>query len=378
VRKLLVIGLTLIAGLMVLIAGCGPRVSSTVVPPSSPEVRPGPAVRLVFTTQPVGASADSAFDTQPVVAVEDAEGNIVTSYRGLVVLTITAGTGASEARLFGGTKVGLVNGMIGFSDLCIDKARAGYTLTATSGTLVPATSTPFTISPGAPAKLGFTTQPSSGVAGSPLTMQPEVTVQDFYGNMVTGYEGSVTISAIVAYEDYTDQDQSQTSVQTFPVALSGTTTVRVVNGVARFTDISSKFAIPGYIFRAVSGSLESATSTVFTISPAAPAQLLISVQTVGAKAGTPFETQPKVAIVDIYGNVVSGSSASVTLSIAPGSGAAGAVLSGTSTLIADDLYGGLAAFTDLSIDLAGSGYMLTVTSSGLPSVTSQAFDVLAP
>jgi hypothetical protein len=39
---------------------------------------------------------------------------------------------------------------------------------------------------------------------------------------------------------------------------------------------------------------------------------------------------------------------------------------------------GLAKFTDLSIDQAGSGYMLTVVSSGLTSATSQAFDVVTP
>jgi len=378
VRKLLVIVLTLIVGLMVLIAGCGPGVSPTVVPSSSPEVSPGPAVRLVFTTQPVGAIAGSAFNTQPVVAVEDAEGNIVTSYLGLIVLTVTAGTGASKARLFGGTKVGLVNGMVEFRDLCINKAGVDYTLTASNGNLIPATSAPFTILPGAPAKLGFTTQPSSGEAGSLLTPNPEVTVQDFYGNMVTSYEGSVTVKAIVAYEEYTDPNQPQPSVQTFPVPLSGTTTVRVVNGVARFTDISSNFAMPGYSFIAVSDSLESATSTSFTISPAAPASLLISVQPEGAKAGTPFETQPKVAIVDTYGNVVTSSRASITLSIAPDSGTAGAVLSGTTTLVAEGGLGGLAVFKDLSIDQVGSAYILTATSSGLTSATSQAFDVSAP
>jgi len=374
-RKLLVIGLTiLITGLMVFITGCGSGESSTVVPLSPP----GPAVKLVFRTQPVEAVAGSDFEVQPVVAVEDAEGNIVTGYRGFVVLTATTDTGASVPHLFGGTKVVVENGMVEFKNLSIDKAGEGYTLTATSDTLVPAISTAFTISPGAPAKLGFTTQPSSGVAGSPLTPNPEVTVQDINGNTVTSFEGSVTVRAIVAYEDYSDPNQSQPSVKTFPVALSGTTTVRVVNSVARFTDISSKFAIPGYTLSAMSDSLESATSTSFTISPAAPAKLVISVHPEGAKARTPFKTQPKVAIVDIYGNVVTSSRASVTLSIAPGAGTAGAVLSGTKTLIAEGGMGGLAEFMDLSIDHAGSGYILTATSSGLTSAISQAFNVSAP
>ena len=125
-RKLLATSsIILMAVLMVSIVACGLGVSLSEVPPSPTDTRSGPAVKLAFTTQPNGGIAGSAFDTQPVVAVEDAEGNVVTNYRGHIVLTITAGTGDSEARLFGGTTVGLVNGMVGFRDLRIDKARAG-------------------------------------------------------------------------------------------------------------------------------------------------------------------------------------------------------------------------------------------------------------
>ncbi|MFC2066234.1 hypothetical protein ACFLUO_04125 [Chloroflexota bacterium] len=378
-NKLLGTGLTILtAGLMILIVGCGPGVSSTAVPSSPPEVRPGPAVKLAFTTQPVGAVAGSDFEVQPVVAVEDAEGNVVTSYRGLVVLTITASTGVSEARLFGGTKVGLVNGMVEFKGLSIDKARAGYTLTATSDTLLPATSTPLTILPGEPDKLVFTVLPSRGEAGAPLMPNPEVMVQDIYGNTVANFEGSVTISASVTYGDTNDP---QTDPEISPVTLSGTTTVRMVNGVVRFTDISSKFATIGYplTLTAASNYLASATSTPFAILPGAPAKLVFTVQPTGGEEGTPFEEQPKVAVKDIYGNVVSSSRASITLSITSDSGTAGAVLSGTTTLVADGgFFGGLAVFTDLSIDQAGSGYLLTATSSGLTSAISQAFDVSTP
>jgi hypothetical protein len=229
-----------------------------------------------------------------------------------------------------------------------------------------------------PAKLAFTIQPSSGVAGSPLTRQPEVTVQDYYGNIVDGFEGSVTVRATVSYVGYTNPDQSQPSVEKVPVALSGTTTVRMVNSVARFTNISTDLARPGYTLSAMSDSLESATSTLFTISPAAPAKLDFTIQPEGANAGIPFKTQPKVVIEDIYGNVVTSSRASISLSITPDSGTAWAILSGTTTLVAEDGLGGLAVFIDLSIDRAGSAYILTAASSGLKSATSQAFDVSTP
>src|SRR5205823_2743800 len=40
---------------------------------------PGTATQLVFTTQPASATAGSAFGQQPVVKIEDANGNVVTS-----------------------------------------------------------------------------------------------------------------------------------------------------------------------------------------------------------------------------------------------------------------------------------------------------------
>ena len=43
------------------------------------DVTVGPASQLVFTTQPGDAAAGTAFGTQPVVTVEDAGGNTVTS-----------------------------------------------------------------------------------------------------------------------------------------------------------------------------------------------------------------------------------------------------------------------------------------------------------
>jgi len=351
----------LLAMLVTLVTGCESEVGPTTIPP----VKIGTPVKLVFNAQPSEAIAGLPFDPQPVVAAVDEEGNIVTSYRGLAMLTITAGTGTSGARLLGGTTAGLLNGIVEFRNISIDKTGDGYTLTVTCGTLASATSKPFTVSPGAPYKLAFITQPSRGVAGSPFTTQPEVIVQDSCGNTVTSYEGSVTLALTYG------------SMPSGAV-LSGTTTIPVINSRARFTDLSINKTHPEYELTATSEGLFQTTSKTFKISPATPAKLEFTVQPSGAKAGTSFETQPKVAIEDIYGNVVTTSRASVTVSIAPGTGTPGAILSGTKTLIAESGLGGLAEFTDLSIDQAGSGYMLMATSSGLASVTSQAFDVATP
>jgi hypothetical protein len=363
IRKPAVMILTvLLALLVVLFTGCESEVAPTGVPPVA---KTGQPVKLVFTTQPSEATAGLPLEPQPVVAAVDEQGNIVTSYLGLVMLTITEGSGVSGARLLGGRKAGLVNGIVAFRAASIDKAGVGYTLTATCSNLPPAISQPFSVSPGAPYKLAFTAQPSGGIAGSPFTTPPEVTVQDNCGNTVVDYEGSVTMALTYG-------------ATPGGAVLSGATTVRVVNGVARFTDLSINRSLPEYELTATAEGLIQANSDTFKISAASPAKLEFTVQPSEAEVGQPFEIQPKVAIVDIYGNVVTSSRASVTLSITQGTGTAGAILSGTKTLIAEGALGGLADFSDLSINQAGSGYTLTTTSSGLTSATSQAFDVVAP
>ncbi|MDO8568539.1 MAG: hypothetical protein Q7R57_07480 [Dehalococcoidales bacterium] len=355
----------LLVALAAIVSGCNSSVAPTAATtPSSTPAKTGTPLKLVFTAQPGRATAGLAFETEPAVAAQDAGGNIVTAYKGLVVLAITPGTGAPESHLFGGTTVGLANSPVGFRDVFIDKAGAGYTLTATSGNLTPATSMPFTVSPGAAYQLVFTVQPPRGMAGSPLVTPPEVTVLDRYGNTVTNYEGSVTLA--VTYG-------------TGPAAISGTTTVHVVNNVARFTDLSFTRTYPLYTLTATNDALVSAVSSPFEVSAAAPTKLEFTVQPVGAKPGTPFETQPKVAVEDAYGNVVTASRAPIALSITAGTGIPGATLSGTKTLAAEGgLGGGLAEFDGLSINRADHGYTLTATSSGLTSATSQAFDVASP
>jgi hypothetical protein len=77
-----------------------------------------------------------------------------------------------------------------------------------------------------------------------------------------------------------------------------------------------------------------------------------------------------VSILDAFGNVVTSSSAPV--SIALGASPNGGVLSGTSPVAAN---AGVATFNNLSVDKNGNNYTLVASSAGLPSVTSGKFNV---
>ena len=110
----------------------------------------------------------------------------------------------------------------------------------------------------------------------------------------------------------------------------------------------------------------------FTVNPQVATRLAFTTQPAGGTAGSVLATQPVVTVQDVDGNAVTGSNAAVTVGITSGSGASGVNLSGTKTVNAVN---GVATFTDLNIDLSGSNYSLTVTSPGLSSALSSAFNV---
>jgi hypothetical protein len=78
----------------------------------------------------------------------------------------------------------------------------------------------------------------------------------------------------------------------------------------------------------------------------------------------------KAAIEDVYGNVVT--TASGTVSAAFVSNPTGATLGGTLTVAASQ---GVASFTNLTISKIGSGYTLRVSGSGLTPATSNPINV---
>src|SRR5206468_3777992 len=96
-------------------------------------VNPAAATKLVFTTQPGGTiTGGTAFSQQPVVKVEDAGGNVVTSDSSTQV-TLAIGTNPSSGTLTCTTNpVTVTNGVATFAGCKIDKAGSGYTLVTTN------------------------------------------------------------------------------------------------------------------------------------------------------------------------------------------------------------------------------------------------------
>jgi hypothetical protein len=78
----------------------------------------------------------------------------------------------------------------------------------------------------------------------------------------------------------------------------------------------------------------------------------------------------QVSGLDAQGALDPSFTGDVTIAIA--NNPAGGTLFGTISLAAA---GGIATFSDLSIDQVGTGYTLQATASGLTSATSTAFDI---
>lgn len=103
-----------------------------------------------------------------------------------------------------------------------------------------------------------------------------------------------------------------------------------------------------------------------------PKSLAFTAQPSATVAGAPFAPVVAVSVRDSLGNTATGFTGNVAMAITAGTGKAGARLRGTTTVAAA---GGVATFSGLSIDSAGTGYTLTATASGLPNATSSAFTI---
>jgi type II secretory pathway pseudopilin PulG/Zn finger protein HypA/HybF involved in hydrogenase expression len=173
---------------------------------------PGPASQLVFTptpgVEPVAAAAGSPFSTEPVVVIEDAGGNIVTSATTQVEMNsyLTSNTSVQGGSLLNCSTQAPVNGSVslipvsGYLDVESSCAFGGivgtnYELIASATGLSSAVSTSFTPTTFGPASAIVVSgcAPSVNWANS-CTLS--AAVQDAWGNLVTSYSGGVTFADV--------------------------------------------------------------------------------------------------------------------------------------------------------------------------------------
>ena len=311
-----------------------------------------PATQLQFASNgepPVTALPGANFAT-PVPVVVDAEdefGNIATTYIGPVTITL-----ANGATGLGGTDtVDAVAGVATFTNLSIATDGTYNLLGSTPAGSIPAlltTSPPSTpiVIVGAATQLYIIQQPPSPVqAGS--TFGFLVGADDEFGNPTTIFTGNVS----VAIEANPGGSNAAGVAETVPV----------IGGEASFSGLTLNKVGMGYTLKVTSGNLISVTTDPITVTNAPADHLAITQGDEPPSALTAGQTFGlTVTAFDPYGNVDLGYSGQITLSIAglPGF---------TAMAYAMD---GVAMFSGLAIDTAGTFKILATSSPVLTSTTS--------
>ncbi len=317
-----------------------------------------PTTVAISSGSPQSATVATAFGAPLVVLVTDKGGSPLPG----AAVTFTAPTSGASGTFSGGSASVVVdadnNGRAASPAFSANTAAGSYTVSASAaGTNTVLFS--LSITPGAAAKLAFTTDPSaSTVAGSAFASQPVVKVQDTYGNTVTGDTSSVTLAVTGG--------GATIACTANPLAASA--------GVATFAGCTMTKA-GTWTLTATAGALTAATSASFAITPGAAAKLAFTTSpSASTVAGSAFASQPVVALQDTYGNLATSSSGTISLAITAGTGTSGAALSCTTNPLATA--SGLATFAGCKINLAGNGYTLTATGP-FTAVVSTPFIVAA-
>ena len=314
-------------------------------------VSPGAAAALAVTSQPTTGQSGAVLVAPLVVRLVDANGNTVPSDGVIVNASLASGSGA----LSGTVSAGTVSGSATFTNLVLTGLTGNYTINLASGALTSVTTGVITLSAGAPAALAFQTQPTDVASGAAIAPAVVVRILDGAGNLVPSATNLITMSI---------------GNNPGASALGGTVSVSAVAGVATFSNLSLDKTGAGYTLAAAAGGLTGATSNGFAVTPGAASTLSYAVQPSAVTAGAPIAPAVQVQVLDANNNVVTGSTAAVTLALQANPG--GSTLGGTTTVNA---VGGVATFGTLTLNKAAAGYTLAASSGILAGATSAAFTV---
>ncbi len=197
------------------------------------------------------------------------------------------------------------------------------------------------------------TQSGNAIANQPLPKALVAQIEDVFGNVITTDDSDVTLT-----------------VNTGPAGaqVSGQFTVAAVNGIATFTNVTLQTA-GTYTLVATEGPRVSQPTQSFKISADAtsarlvlstpPANPTLSTATTSSLTATSVLLAPAtVEVQDMFGNVIPSYQGKITWSVVAGSGPAGGVLSGTTSLVAA---GGKAIFKNLSLTLPANATSASYT-----------------
>jgi subtilase family serine protease len=201
------------------------------------------ATTLVFGQNIASANVGSPIIPSVTVFLESPDGEVVSTDESAVTISLAAGSNINSPT--GALTVNAVNGIATFSDIVFTSPGSGA-LTATDGSLTPATSNTFSAVV-VPSRLAFAQEPTDSNIAAAIAPPVTVDVEDLYGQLVT-----------------TDSSAVSLAITGGTAVLGGVTTVNAVNGVATFNDLTVPTA-GTYTLNATDSSLNGAQSSDFTV-----------------------------------------------------------------------------------------------------------------
>lgn len=317
----------------------------------------GPAKKLFFSTEPggvSGASPSAVWPVQPAVTLEDDFGNPELTIAGTVKLVYDGTTTAVLGCSAGTPSYGVFqfSGCHGTADgsFMID---AVYVPNTGTDTIANAVSTSYSIS-GAPASLVFTTQPVPGASGVTMLVQPVIKILDSNHNVVTAESAAINLTSTGGV----------LSLCSDLAPLQGVVTVETCN--FQGSDTGS------YQLEATLDGLTAYSQAFTPTGPGVATQLVFATQPVAGPSETLMTTQPVINVEDAAGNLVTTSSASISLAIQP----TNSILSGCTNENAV-----LGVVSVIQCSFAGAEntqYQMVASSPGLSPATSSSFSPTAP
>jgi hypothetical protein len=310
----------------------------------------GVATQLAITTAPsVTGTAGTALAQQPVVQVEDANGNLVSSSSATILFSLYGDSGCSSTPLatspsgsasVAGGSATASSGIATFTSLAVTDAVSTLYLQASSSGLTSSCSSLLNISAGSvSASTSTLTAASSPYAVTGTGDFMTVTLKDAYGNVVSGK--TVTLAG----------------APSTGVTISAASGASNSSGIVTFTANSSTLQTVVFTTTDTTDSLAvtQTTSVNFVAGPAYQLAYFTQPST-STFSGIALAQQPVVWVEDASGNKITTSSASVTLGLYLDS-ACTLPATATSSGISTSASSGAATFTNFTVSTTGAFYV---------------------
>jgi hypothetical protein len=363
------------------------------------------ATKVVFAQQPTDTVADQTITPAVTVQLQDNSSTNVSDPNIPITVVLTSGTGSLLGTT---TQLTDATGLATFNNLSINVVGTNKQLTASSGSLTPATSNFFNITQPAPVQCATCSSGSISCSGqlighgTPTTTRKDI---DLTTSTCANEACSGSTSGTFNYLSYTFRN-STASPQCYTVSFDNACSV---SSTSLFSAAYSPSFNPGNVCTNFLGDLGNPTSTTtsyqFTVPSGQNFEIVVWNRISGTYCTSPFTLtltpcaslppptnatklvyvqQPTDTVVDqtvtpaVTVQLQDNSSANVTdanipvtLALTAGSG----TLLGTTTQMTDAT--GLATFPDLSLNVVGNNKQLTASSSGLIPAVSTSFNITA-